>query len=128
MKLANNVKQTYIQTNNNDNDYLSLIISELNDVYPEKFSQTIHLISTRKNVFNKYKREITNNINFAKNNSNLMWFSFLVGCRFNDSDFVNLLISNFDFNNIYENENNANNNTSNSHDNRQYSNGDDVGE
>ena len=49
MKLANNVKQTYIQTNNNDNDYLSLIISELNDVYPEKFSQTIHLISTRKN-------------------------------------------------------------------------------
>ena len=76
MKLSNNVKQTnkhtYKQTNNNDNDYLSLIISELNDVYPEKFSQTIHLISTRKNVFNKYKREITNNINFAKNNSNLM--------------------------------------------------------
>lgn len=109
MKLLNNVKQTNERTNNNDNDYLSLIISELNDVYPEKFSQTIHLISTRKNVFNKYKREITNNINFAKNNSNLMWFSFLVGCRFNDSDFVNLLISNFDFNNIYENENNANN-------------------
>ena len=67
MKLLNNVKQT----NNNDNDYLSLIISELNDVYPEKFSQTIHLISTRKNVFNKYKREITNNINFAKNNKNM---------------------------------------------------------
>ena len=55
MKLSNNVKQTNKQTNertnNNDNDYLSLIISELNDVYPEKFSQTIHLISTRKNVF-----------------------------------------------------------------------------
>ncbi len=83
---------------NSNNNYLNLIIKELNSVYPENFSQTIHLISTRKNAFNKFKREISNNISIAKNNANLMWFSLLVGCRFEDSDFVNLLIDNFDFN------------------------------
>lgn len=48
-----------------NNNYLDLVISELKS-FPENDSQILNLIQSKKNAFNRFKREFVKNINNIK--------------------------------------------------------------
>ena len=78
-----------------DNNYLDLIISELKN-FPENSSQILSLIQSKKNVFNRFKREFIKNINNIKN-QNLKAFALLVACMHKKDEFLQILNNNFDY-------------------------------
>ncbi len=78
-----------------DNNYLDLVISELKN-FPENNSQILSLIQSKKNAFNRFKREFVKNINNIKN-QNLKAFALLVACMHKKDEFLQILNNNFDY-------------------------------
>ena len=76
-------------------NYLDLVSNELRD-FPENNSEVLNLIQSRKNSFNRFKREFLKNIDSIKN-KNLKAFALLVSTRFQDDDFLNILNTKFDY-------------------------------
>ena len=69
-----------------DNNYLDLIISELKN-FPENSSQILSLIQSKKNVFNRFKREFIKNVDNIKN-KNLKAFALLVASLHKNDEFL----------------------------------------
>ena len=78
-----------------DNNYLDLIISELKN-FPENSSQILSLIQSKKNVFNRFKREFIKNIDNIKS-KNLKAFALLVASLHKNDEFLQILNNNFDY-------------------------------
>ena len=78
-----------------DNNYLDLIISELKN-FPENNSQILSLIQSKKNVFNRFKREFIKNIDNIKN-KNLKAFALLVASLHKNDEFLQILNNKFDY-------------------------------
>ena len=78
-----------------NNNYLDLVISELKS-FPENDSQILNLIQSKKNAFNRFKREFVKNINNIKN-QNLKAFALLVACMHKNDEFLQILNNNFDY-------------------------------
>ena len=78
-----------------DNNYLDLIISELKN-FPENSSQILSLIQSKKNVFNRFKREFIKNVDNIKS-KNLKAFALLVASLHKNDEFLQILNNNFDY-------------------------------
>ena len=88
--MSNYVKQT-----NTTNNYLDLVISELKN-FPQSNSEILNLIQSKKNVYNRFKREFIKNINNIKN-KNLKAFALLAASTIQDDDFLNTITKKFDY-------------------------------
>ena len=77
------------------NKYLDSIVNELKN-FPQSNSEILNLIQSKKNVYNRFKREFIKNINNIKS-KNLKAFALLVATNFKDNDFLNTITQNFDF-------------------------------
>lgn len=80
------------------NNYLDLIVDELKN-FPQNNSQILNLIQSKKNVFNRFKRDFIKNINTISNDD-LIAFAFLVCARNTDFEFHKILSEHFDLNTI----------------------------
>ena len=78
-----------------DNNYLDLIISELKN-FPENSSQILSLIQSKKNVFNRFKREFIKNVDNIKN-KNLKAFALLVASLHKNDEFLQILNNKFEY-------------------------------
>ena len=78
-----------------NNNYLDFIVNELKN-FPQSNSENLNLIQSKKNVYNRFKREFIKNINNIKS-KNLKAFALLVATNFKDNDFLNTITQNFDF-------------------------------
>ena len=78
-----------------NNNYLDSIVNELKN-FPQSNSEILNLIQSKKNVYNRFKREFIKNINNIKS-KNLKAFALLVATNFKDNDFLNTITQNFDF-------------------------------
>ena len=78
-----------------NNNYLDFIVNELKN-FPQSNSEILNLIQSKKNVYNRFKREFIKNINNIKS-KNLKAFALLVATNFKDNDFLNTITQNFDF-------------------------------
>ena len=88
--MSNYVKQT-----NTTNNYLDLVISELKN-FPENNSEILNLIQSKKNVFNRFKRNFINNIDSIKSQK-LKAFALLAASTIQDDDFLNTISKKFDY-------------------------------
>ena len=75
------------------NNYLDLISKDLQN-FPQSNSENLDLIQSKKNTFNRFKREFINDINNVKNQK-LKLFALLMAIRCNDNEFRKLLMDNF---------------------------------
>ena len=82
-------------TQHNNNNYLDLVVSELKN-FPENNSEILNLIQSKKNVFNRFKREFSNNINNIKS-KRLKAFALLAASRNNDDEFLDIITKKFDY-------------------------------
>ena len=78
-----------------NNNYLDFIVNELKN-FPQSNSEILNLIQSKKNVYNRFKREFIKEINNIKS-KNLKAFALLVATNFKDNDFLNTITQNFDF-------------------------------
>ena len=78
-----------------NNNYLDSIVNELKN-FPQSNSEILNLIQSKKNVYNRFKREFIKEINNIKS-KNLKAFALLVATNFKDNDFLNTITQNFDF-------------------------------
>ena len=78
-----------------NNNYLDSIVNELKN-FPQSNSEILNLIQSKKNVYNRFKREFIKNINNIKS-KNLKAFALLVATNFKDNDFLNTITQNFNF-------------------------------
>ena len=56
------------------NNYLDSIVNELKD-FPQSNSEILNLIQSKKNVYNRFKREFIKNINHGRNSSSKAAFN-----------------------------------------------------
>ena len=80
------------------NNYLDSIVNELKD-FPQSNSEILNLIQSRKNVYNRFKREFIKNINTIEN-EDLIAFALLIAAKNTDFELHQILSEHFDFNNI----------------------------
>ena len=80
------------------NNYLDSIVNELKD-FPQSNSEILNLIQSRKNVYNRFKREFIKNINTIEN-EDLIAFGLLIAAKNTDFELHQILSEHFDFNNI----------------------------
>ena len=80
---------------NTTNNYLDLVISELKN-FPENNSEILNLIQSKKNVFNRFKRNFINNIDSIKSQK-LKAFALLAASTIQDDDFLNTITKKFDY-------------------------------
>ena len=78
-----------------NNNYLDSIVNELKN-FPQSNSEILNLIQSKKNVYNRFKREFIKEINNIKS-KNLKAFALLVATNFKDNDFLNTITQNFNF-------------------------------
>ena len=78
------------------NNYLDSIVNELKD-FPQSNSEILNLIQSRKNVYNRFKREFIKNINTIEN-EDLIAFALLIAAKNTDFELHQILSEHFDFN------------------------------